>query len=81
MLKNILVKEQNILSGGKHVKFIIYDDKFRFKKMSAILWHKAADYSGDFVDKKIDILFTFGKESRGFVQKFYLSIVDFKLST
>ena len=81
MLKNVLVKEQKILSNGKHIKFIIYDDKFRFKKMSAILWHKAAEYSGDFVDKKIDILFTFGKESRGFGQKFYLSIVDFKLST
>ena len=80
MLKNVLVKEQNILSSGKHIKFIIHDEKFRYKKMSAILWHKAADYPDNFVDKKIDILFTFGKETRGFGQKFYLSIVDFKLS-
>jgi len=80
LLKNVLVKEQKILSSGKHIKLILHDEKFKYKKMSAILWHKAADYQEDFVEKKIDILFTFGKESMGFGQKFYLSIVDMKFS-
>ncbi|NBV35581.1 MAG: hypothetical protein EBR81_17765, partial [Proteobacteria bacterium] len=44
LLKNVLVKEQKILSSGKHIKLILHDEKFKYKKMSAILWHKAADY-------------------------------------
>ena len=80
LLKNILVKEQKLLSGGKHIKFSLFDERFKFKKYSGLLWHKAADYPEDYVDKKIDILFQFGKETRGFGCKFYLQIIDIKIS-
>ena len=52
----------------------------KYKKFSALLWHKASDYVGDYVDKKIDVLFSFGKENRGFGPKFYLNIIDFRIS-
>ena len=78
-LKNILVKEQKLLSGDKHLKFTLFDERFKYKKYSGLLWHKAADYPEDYVDKKIDILFQFGKETRGFGCKFYLQIIDIKI--
>jgi hypothetical protein len=74
-----MVSEQSYLSNEKHLKMILVDDKFRFKKVSSILWHRAQDYLDNYVGKKIDLLFTFGKETRGFGPKFYLSIVDFKI--
>ena len=79
-VKNVAVEEQKFLSDGKHLKLILGDPKFRFKKQSAILWHKAENYKEDYVGKKLDILFTFGKETRGFGAKFYLSVVDLKFS-
>jgi len=78
-LRNVMVSEQSYLSNEKHLKMILVDDKFRFKKVSSILWHRAQDYLDNYVGKKIDLLFTFGKETRGFGPKFYLSIVDFKI--
>lgn len=78
-LKNILVSDQQYMSGDKHLKLIVTDDKFKNKKISAVLWHKAHDFNENYVGKKIDLLFTFGKESRGFGAKFYLSIVDFRV--
>ena len=80
-LQNIKVVEQNYLSNDKHLKLILADDKLKFKKVSAILWHKAQEYMNDYVDKTIDVLFTFGKENKGFGAKFYLNIVDIKIRT
>jgi len=79
-VKNVLVQDQKCLSGDKHIKFIFSDDDFHYKKLSGLLWHKASDYMDDYVGKKIDILFTFGKETRGFGSKFYLNIIDIKFS-
>lgn len=80
LLKNILVEEQKLLSNNKHIKFALHHKKFQYNKMSAILWHKAADYPDDYAGKYIDILFTFGKENKSYGTKFYLSIMDMKLS-
>lgn len=79
-LRNILVEEQKLLSNDKHLKLILKDDRLKFKKISALLWHKAEDYKNDYVGKKIDLLFTFAKENRNFGAKFYLTIVDIKIS-
>jgi single-stranded-DNA-specific exonuclease len=78
-LQKVQVIEQQYLSGNKHLKLILFDDKLKFKKTSAILWHRAQDYVENYVGKNIDVLFTFGKETRGFGPKFYLSIVDLKI--
>lgn len=80
-LQKIEVSEQKYISNDRHLKLTLVDDKLKFKKTSAILWHRAQDYLEDYVGKKIDILFTFGKETRGFGPKFYLSIVDLRVST
>ena len=79
-IKNITILEQKLLSSEKHIKFILQDDRFKFKKVSALLWHRAAEYTEDYVGKKADFIFTFGKESKGFGAKFYLQIVDFKIN-
>jgi single-stranded-DNA-specific exonuclease len=79
-LKNVTVSEQSLMKDGKHLKLVIADEKLKFKKTNANLWHKAQDYLSDYVDKKVDILFTFGKDNKGYGQKFYLNVIDFKLS-
>jgi single-stranded-DNA-specific exonuclease len=79
-LKNIQVAEQQLLSSEKHLKLILSSEKLKYKKISAILWHKASDYFDDYVNKKIDLLFTFGKEKKTFGSKYYLNIIDFKIS-
>jgi len=79
-MKNIKVSEQQLLSNEKHLKLTLSSDKLKFKKISAILWHKACDYFNDYIDKNIDVLFTFGKENKSFGSKFYLNIIDFKIS-
>lgn len=68
------------MSSDKHLKLTLYHERVKYKKFSALLWHKASDYAGDYVDKKIDVLFSFGKENRGFGPKFYLNIIDFRIS-
>ena len=78
-LKNILVEDQKLLSSNKHLKFVLQNDKFKFKKYNGLLWHRAADYPEDYIGKNIDVLFTFGKETKGFGSKFYLQIVDIKV--
>ena len=67
------------MKDGKHLKLVISDDKLKFKKINANLWHKAQDYLEQYVDKKIDLLFTFSKDNKGYGQKFYLNVVDLKL--
>jgi len=79
-VKNLTVQDQKLLSSDKHLKFTLYHERVKYKKFSALLWHKASDYVGDYVDKKIDVLFSFGKENRGFGPKFYLNIIDFRIS-
>lgn len=79
-VKNLLVEDQKFLTNNKHLKLMLKDDKSKYKKFSAILWHKAQNYMNDYVGKKIDLLFTFGKETRGFGSKFYMNIVDLSLS-
>jgi len=79
-LNKVKVLEQKHLSNGKHLKFILQHDRFKYKKLSGLLWHKASDYNDNYVDEYIDLLFTFGKETRGFGSQFYLQIVDFKIS-
>jgi len=79
-LNKVKVLEQKLLSSDKHLKFLLQHDRFKYKKLSGLLWHKAADYKDNYVDQYIDILFTFGKETRGFGSKFYLQIVDLKFS-
>lgn len=79
-VRNLLVEEQKLLSSDKHLKLTISDKNFKYKKVSALLWHKAADYPDDFTGQKIDMLFSFGKEMQNFGSKFYLSVVDMKLS-
>jgi len=79
-VKSLKVKEQKYLSNGKHLKLTLESDKFRAKKLFGLLWHKASDYSEDYTDKNIDILFSFGKESQNYMSKFYLNILDFKIS-
>lgn len=81
-VKNLLVTEQQHLKNDKHLKLIFQDDKFKFnKKISGLLWHRAAEYPDNYVGKKLDILFSFAKETMTFGNKFYLSIVDFKISS
>jgi single-stranded-DNA-specific exonuclease len=80
LIKNIYVEDQSLLSGDKHLKLILSDKYLKYKKVSALLWHKAADYKVEYIGKKIDLLFTFTKETRGFGAQFYLTIVDIKLS-
>lgn len=80
MLKGILVQEQKLLSSDKHIKFSLFHKKFQYNKLSALLWHRAADYPDDYVNKTVDIIFTFGKENKSYGTKFYLSIIDMKLS-
>ncbi len=79
-VKNLTVQDQKLLSSDKHLKLTLYHERVKYKKFSALLWHKASDYAGDYVDKKIDVLFSFGKENRGFGPKFYLNIIDFRIS-
>jgi single-stranded-DNA-specific exonuclease len=79
-VRNLKVKEQKYLSGGKHLKLTLESDKLKFKKVPGLLWHKASDYSEDYTDKNVDILFSFGKESQNYGSKFYLNILDFKIS-
>ena len=79
-VKNLTVQDQKLLSSDKHLKFILYHERVKYKKFSALLWHKAADYPDNYVNKKIDVLFSFGKENRGFGAKFYLNIIDFRNS-
>jgi len=79
-LNKVKVLEQKLLSSDKHLKFLLQHDRFKYKKLSGLLWHKAADYKDNYVDQYIDVLFTFGKETRGFGSKFYLQIVDLKFS-
>ena len=78
-VKNMFVEEQKLLSSNKHIKFTLSDKNLKYKKVSALLWHKAADYPDDYSGKKIDLLFSFGKETIGY-GSYYLSIVDLKLS-
>jgi single-stranded-DNA-specific exonuclease len=78
-LRNVVVAEQQLMSSDKHLKLILSHDSFKYKKVSAVLWHKAKDYPENYVGKKINLLFTFGKETRGYGSKFYLSIVDLKI--
>jgi single-stranded-DNA-specific exonuclease len=79
-VKDLLVSEQKYLSNEKHLKLTLVSDKLKYKRVSALLWHRAGDYKGDYVDKKIDVLFTFGKESKSYGSKFFMQIVDMKLS-
>jgi len=79
-VKNLTVQDQKLLSSDKHLKFTLFHERVKYKKFSALLWHKAADYPDSYVDEKIDVLFSFGKENRGFGAKFYLNIVDFRIS-
>ena len=80
MIKNVKVEEQKKMSNGKHLKLILSDKSFKFKKQSALLWHKGEDYQEDYTNKNVDMLFTFAKESKGYGSKFYLTIVDFRES-
>jgi single-stranded-DNA-specific exonuclease len=81
-IRNVKVVDQKFLSGGKHLKLILEDEKFKNKKISAVLWHKASNYVDSYLSKKIDVLFTFGKETTtNYGAKFYLSIVDFKINS
>jgi single-stranded-DNA-specific exonuclease len=79
-VKNLTVQDQKLLSSDKHLKLTLFHERVKYKKFSALLWHKAADYPDNYVDKNIDVLFSFGKETRGFGAKFYLNMVDFRLS-
>jgi single-stranded DNA-specific DHH superfamily exonuclease len=78
-IRNLLVEDQKILKSGKHIKFTLSDNNLKYKKVSALLWHKAADYPEDYIGKKIDLLFTFSKETQNY-GVFYLSIVDIKFA-
>lgn len=79
-VKNLYVEEQKLLSSDKHLKLIVSDKGIKFKKVSALIWHRAKDFPDTYAGKKVDLLFTFGKESLNFGQKFYLNVVDIKLS-
>jgi single-stranded-DNA-specific exonuclease len=78
-VRNMVVESQTLLSSNKHIKFILSNSNLKFKKVSALLWHKAADFPDDYTGKSVDLLFSFSKETQGF-GSFYLSVIDIKLS-
>lgn len=78
--RNILVVEQKYLKDDKHLKLVLQDDRFKSKKVSGLLWHRGADYQENYVGKKVDLLFSFGKETISYGSKFYLSLIDVKFS-
>ncbi len=79
-VKNLTVQDQKYLSNSRHIKLIVAHDKFRYKKLSAILWFKGHDYQDNYIGKKVDILFSFSKESMSYGPKFYMQMLDFRLS-
>jgi single-stranded-DNA-specific exonuclease len=79
-VKGLRVLEQKLLSSDKHLKLTVCDERTTYKKISALLWFRAADYKEDYTNKKVDVLFSFGKENRTFASKFYLNIVDLRIS-